>query len=525
MVIRKLSVYKFIGGYDTLEDYQSSYKEKISSMANYNYRRNSLERFLGIVDLRDHIPRLRTYSTSRMYLLDNRSMFKMVMSLDQLSGVKTVKSELAKDHNLYFLNNRRKNKMRNNYNNIGSVFNMYKNRALSAATEYAINGVKRTFGKEYLFIYGDNQLIIKEIIDKFIKKYDKNFERHVTKSNQDEPSIVNKQFIIPLRRDTFVYVATGNKIGQSEDRYLMSNSISSKDMYIYIFGKKANYIIRDFEKLTHDIYCSNDLGIFTVDANNRMSFGNEDPVSESLDVTYNDLAIRTLDTLFFSHGEKEKICNHIDKFNANKEFYESKQLLYKTGIMLFGEPGTGKSSLVKALASTYNRSIVNVNVSNLKYIDLVKLTQAINVDDVRDYIILLEDIDTLFLNREDDKSDKDDQAVINKLLQFLDSNTSPTNVIFIATTNHLERLDQALLREGRFDLKVEIKPLKDKESVEFGTSFTLSEDVSKDLIKSIHKEFPDRELINQSLLQSRILSKIENRSVEESERIHGVMEE
>ena len=193
--------------------------------------------------------------------------------------------------------------------------------------------------------------------------------------------------------------------------------------------------------------------------------------------------------------------------------------------MLFGEPGTGKSSLVKALASTYNRSIVNVNVSNLKYIDLVKLTQAINVDDVRDYIILLEDIDTLFLNREDDKSDKDDQAVINKLLQFLDSNTSPTNVIFIATTNHLERLDQALLREGRFDLKVEIKPLKDKESVEFGTSFTLSEDVSKDLIKSIHKEFPDRELINQSLLQSRILSKIENRSVEESERIHGVMEE
>ena len=174
--------------------------------------------------------------------------------------------------------------MRNNYNNMGSVFDMYKNRALSAATEYAINGVKRTFGKEYLFIYGDNQLIIKEIIDKFIKKYDKNFERHVTKSNQDEPSIVNKQFIIPLRRDTFVYVATGNKIGQSEDRYLMSNSISSKDMYIYIFGKKANYIIRDFEKLTHDIYCSNDLGIFTVDASNRMTFGDDKGVSESLDV-------------------------------------------------------------------------------------------------------------------------------------------------------------------------------------------------------------------------------------------------
>ena len=38
MFIRKLSVYKFIGGYDTLEDYQSSYKEKIGFMV--NYRRN-----------------------------------------------------------------------------------------------------------------------------------------------------------------------------------------------------------------------------------------------------------------------------------------------------------------------------------------------------------------------------------------------------------------------------------------------------------------------------------------------------
>ena len=168
MVIRKLSVYKFIGGYDTLEDYESSYKEKISFVAN----RNSLERFLGIADLRDHIPRLRPYSTSRMHSLNHRTMFKMVMSLDKLSGVKIAKSELDKNHNLYSLNNRRKNKMRNNYDNMGSVFNMYKNRALSAATEYAINGVKRTFGKEYLFIYGDNQLIIKEIIDKFIKKYD-----------------------------------------------------------------------------------------------------------------------------------------------------------------------------------------------------------------------------------------------------------------------------------------------------------------------------------------------------------------
>ena len=44
-------------------------------------------------------------------------------------------------------------------------------------------------------------------------------------------------------------------------------------------------------------------------------------------------------------------------------------------------------------------------------------------------------------------------------------------------------------------------------------------------IKDIHKEFPGKALINQSLLQSRILSRIENKSIEEIEKIHGVMEE
>ena len=41
----------------------------------------------------------------------------------------------------------------------------------------------------------------------------------------------------------------------------------------------------------------------------------------------------------------------------------------------------------------------------------------------------------------------------------MDSNTSPTDVIFIATTNHIERLDKAITREGRFDLKINVKGL------------------------------------------------------------------
>ena len=105
-------------------------------------------------------------------------------------------------------------------------------------------------------------------------------------------------------------------------------------------------------------------------------------------------------------------------------------------------------------------------------------------------------------------------------MQFLDSNSSPTNVIFIATTNHIERLDSALLREGRFDLKVEVKPLSRPEAELFGKSFDLSEDMVTDILNTIDSESTERGMYNQSRLQARLLACIENKSYKESVKLH-----
>jgi len=102
----------------------------------------------------------------------------------------------------------------------------------------------------------------------------------------------------------------------------------------------------------------------------------------------------------------------------------------------------------------------------------------------------------------------------------LDSNSSPTNVIFIATTNHIERLDDALLREGRFDLKVEVKSLARPEAGLFGKSFDLSEDVVTDILNTMDAESEDKGTYNQSKLQARLLACIENKSYEESVKLH-----
>lgn len=397
------------------------------------------------------------------------------------------------------------------------------------AIKYSIDTTLKHFGKQFYFGVDNSSGVIEEIVMKFIKKYDKKFDQHAQKSTSDKPYLMNVNFYVHLEKGTFMYVATGNKIGNTEERYLMSSNISSIDTFIYIFGKKMRKYVKELEKLVESYLRNDELGLFNVNSErsyNGRGYGNEGgPTYESLEIVYSKLSTRELDTMFFSCGEKEKITQHIQRFLDNEEFYSKKQILFKTGILLYGKPGTGKSSLVKALATTYNRSIVNINVSNLATIDLNKLTSSINVDENRKYIVLLEDVDTLFLSRANKEVDKNDNAIINKLLQFLDSNSSPTNVIFIATTNHLERLDEALLREGRFDLKVEVCPLLKKEAVEFGLSFGLDKQTILSICNDLDKETENSGVYNQSSLQARILSKLTNKSLEQVKSVYCETEE
>ena len=400
-----------------------------------------------------------------------------------------------------------------NYNNF--VINDLKQNIETNISNFVLNAIKNKFGKEFLFTQRDMNLI-DHVTNKFIRRFDKKIDTRVTKTFWGfKNKLINVQYIIPVDKGTFIYVASGNKISNIKQRYMMDDTVSSFDLYLYIFGKKSKKYINLLNTILQKFMSKNELGIYIVD---QEKYNTQDQ-QESLEVIYSSMKPRYLETMFFSHGEKESICEHINKFLSNNSFYYEKQLLYKTGILLYGEPGTGKSSLVKALATTYERHIVSINMSNIKHINLNKLAQSINVDEQK-YIILLEDIDTVFLNRNDNNTDKEDREVINKLLQFLDSNTSPNNVIFIATTNHIERLDSALLREGRFDLKVEVKPLKLNDAMLFGKSFGLKEYAMNEIIDNIDKEFNRNDLYNQSMLQTRILGKLENKSLEVIQNIY-----
>lgn len=123
--------------------------------------------------------------------------------------------------------------------------------------------------------------------------------------------------------------------------------------------------------------------------------------------------------------------------------------------MLYGEPGTGKTSFTQAIAGALKLHICYLNLSG-DNLDDDGLNRALN-DAPSHSIILLEDIDGIFAGRESVQSEKSGRRVsFSGLLNALDGVRSQEGRVLFMTTNHREKLDPALLRPGRCDLQVEM---------------------------------------------------------------------
>lgn len=385
------------------------------------------------------------------------------------------------------------------------------------ANEYIIGGglvlLKNKFGIEF-------KLTLNEFPKgfAFVEKYDDKYNKHVSNpqtilyknedtSVGDTKYITDKKFIIKLEKDTYAYINAG------PSRYEKTNTENDRSencptyLYIYIFGK---HMIKYAKELAYMLRnnTSEYLTNYKVSGSKRSS---DDNTREQVafNVISSDLHTRPLDTLFFDDNVSSKITDHIDKFLSNETIYKDRSLLYKTGILLYGAPGTGKSSLVTAIATKYNYDLISIDMGTFATLDTNALVESINADNSK-YVVLLEDIDAVVKSRTAKDADKEDKSIINKLLQLLDSTSSPTNVIFVATTNYVEVLDEAITRDGRFDLKVEVKELSVNNIDKMCKSFDLKDSEIKEIKDHITNEL-NLKSINQSRLQNIILKKIENK--------------
>jgi chaperone BCS1 len=143
---------------------------------------------------------------------------------------------------------------------------------------------------------------------------------------------------------------------------------------------------------------------------------------------------------------REDLITDVRQFLGSKDYYMRLGVPYRRGYLLHGPPGCGKSSLVTALAGELRLAICVLSLSH-RGLDDESLNSLLNTSPLRS-IILLEDIDRAFT--------ADSRVTMSGLLNALDGVAAQEGRIVFMTTNHIDRLDAALIRAGRADVKMEV---------------------------------------------------------------------
>lgn len=333
-----------------------------------------------------------------------------------------------------------------------------------------------------------------DIITNWIKDHDPNFKHHVSNPYNLSNSKNNKYVLCGV---FFIKVAKGTYIFVDAEKY---RSETTKDqeshpIYMYIFGRKAPTLFKKLSKY---------IGTKNTSSNKIYSIvGVKDGDRNYWNCTASKLTPRTMDTIFMDHDQKKRIIDHIDQWVRSEKMYTDRGLLFKTGILLHGHAGTGKSSMAMSIANYLGCGLITIDPTTFQHMNIAEITESIVADETT-YVILIDEIDTLFVSRDIQDASEIQKEKTAKLLSFLDSPQSPTNVVFVATTNYINRLDSALLRKGRFDIVEELGDISRDIAIEMCKSFDLSNEESRNILNGVST-------INPAQLQDNILTLIKEK--------------
>ncbi|KAF8736398.1 P-loop containing nucleoside triphosphate hydrolase protein, partial [Rhizoctonia solani] len=176
-------------------------------------------------------------------------------------------------------------------------------------------------------------------------------------------------------------------------------------------------------------------------------------------------AKRPMQSIVLDPSIKNMIMEDAKDFMASENWYSERGIPFRRGYLLHGAPGSGKTSLIHALAGELKLDVYVISLSRRGFDD-ARLHEIISDLPPR-AIALIEDIDASFTTAVGVRgssagtatsgSDEGGGVTLAGLLAAIDGVAAQEGRLLFATTNHIEVLDPALTRPGRMDVHVEFR--------------------------------------------------------------------
>jgi len=346
-------------------------------------------------------------------------------------------------------------------------------------------------------VNGHNYMLIQSILNEISKhNYDcklANVSMHKPKEGQETGVTLKEQMLHqhmnlkPLDRVTCNYICKkGNKhkimiiYEKVVDIEKSDDPAKHTKIILTLESKSSTMIIKEFAQYCYEIYIKE---TYEGDTEHHYYVMNRASDNYLYFLRYALNNTKQLSHMFLP--EIDEIVKLIDDFKNKTGSFLIPGVQHKLGFLLYGPPGTGKTTFIKALANDTGRSVINIRLNTIDNASqLIDIMFGLNIPTLyrnerrvplNKRIYVFEDIDAMssiiekrsekYKDKIEEDSKKSDlekifdkyekkKLTLSDILNIFDGVLELDNVIIVMTTNHIEKLDPALIRYGRISMKI-----------------------------------------------------------------------